>query len=281
MDEFYTANPTILLPYINKYITDKDILIEPSCGDGSFLKILKFDRCFDIVKKVEEIGFECKDFLNVEDIEPGCCFIGNPPFGKNSKLAIKFCQHCCNLNAKYIMFILSIVFKQEKYKNISFDKYYQLMEEIKYNDFINNGKKVIVNCVFQIWKRNKNKHNIQHQQINIPTNKYFKYITKSRLNNNYKPNEYTFSIRRVGSKTPELSKGVHNSLEDHFIIELNKEYDINDFVNKYNEYNFELSPSTKQKHITKTKLNEQVNKLCVSKINETNKLIECMYKQEK
>ena len=116
MDEFYTHEPNKLLKFIQKYITNNDILIEPSCGDGSFLNILKFTKCYDIIKKVDTDIFQCKDFLQINDIEPDACFIGNPPFGKNSKLAIEFCKHCCELKAKYIMFILPEVFKQDKYK---------------------------------------------------------------------------------------------------------------------------------------------------------------------
>lgn len=260
MDNFYTADPSVFIPYINKYITNDDILIEPSCGDGAFLKYFKFSHCYDIEKKTDNENFKCMDFLKVDNIAPYSCYIGNPPFGKNSKLAIDFCKHCCKLQAKYIMFILPEVFKQDKYKSIAFNKSYHLKEEIDYKDFIKDGKKVSVNCVFQIWKLENEERQITTQNNKPIKNKYFKYITKSRLNT-YTPNEYTFSIRRVGSKTTELTKGVHNSLEDHFIIELYKEYDLNDFIEKYNNFKFVISPSTKQKHITKSLLDEQVNEL--------------------
>ena len=71
-----------------------------------------------------------------------------------------------------------------------------------------------------------------------------------------------FSIRRVGSDTPKITKGIHDSLEDHFVIQLNDEVDENNFYDNYIKTEFKTSPSTKQKHISKRVLNEQVNELC-------------------
>ena len=259
-DEFYTKHPECFKSIILKYINSDDILIEPSCGDGAFLKLFEFSGAYDIVEKVESEAFEQKDFLtttNENDIPEDSVYIGNPPFGKNSDLAIKFCQHCCELKAKYIMFILPCVFKNTSYQDKAFDKYYHLLESVDYNEFIKDGKDITVECVFQVWQRqNKERDTTTKSKINP---KFFSYIPRSKVKDLNPDNERVFSIRRVGSTTPELTPGIHESLEDHYVIRLNDNVSIDDFVNTYKAFKFELSPSTKQKHITQQKLNEQIN----------------------
>ena len=44
MDKFYTLHPELLISEINKYIHEDDLLIEPSCGNGSFVKYIKFHK---------------------------------------------------------------------------------------------------------------------------------------------------------------------------------------------------------------------------------------------
>lgn len=278
-DEFYTKQPEVFKEIIDDYLEllDFKFLVEPSCGNGAFLKLFDFDLCYDIVKRVEHEKFVLKDFLTTtnDEIPINSTFIGNPPFGKNSSLAIQFCNHCCELQAKYIMFILPVVFRNKKYQSKAFTNDYQFMEEFEYNQFIKDGKNVSVECVFQIWQRNENKLNKTNSKI-IPKQTtikphYFRYISKSEINSKkYSPTDRTFSIRRVGSKTPELTDGIHSSLEDHFVIELNDNVDISSFINNYNNYNFTLSPSTKQKHINKDDLNKQLNLFDIQFIKDDN-----------
>ena len=206
VDEFYTKYPERFKDVIMKYITDDDVLIEPSCGDGAFLKLFDFDAAYDIVEKVKSPIFEQKDFLETNldnDIPTQCVFIGNPPFGKNSKLAIDFCKHCCELDAKYIMFILPIVFKNKSYQNKSFEKHYHLIESIDYNEFVRNGQDVKVECVFQVWQK-RNDERIETKSSSIKP-KYFAYIPHSKVTQELSNDERIYSIRRVGSTTPQLT----------------------------------------------------------------------------
>jgi len=268
-DEFYTKYPERLLPYIVKYITPDDDLVEPSCGDGAFLNLLDFTVCYDIVNKLSEDNsnvmsiFEQRNFLEVDDLPEDLVYVGNPPFGKNSKLAIDFCRHCCELKAKYIMFILPIVFKQQKYQNKAFDTRYHLLEQVHYNEFVKDGKTIVVECVFQVWKRDdiRSRQSTTTTTSSLSSTKplYFTYIAKRLVGTLNPHDERVFSIRRVGSATPELTKGIHTSLEDHYVIKLNDNIDINQFITTYNNFKFVLSPSTKQKHITQQLLNKQIN----------------------
>lgn len=79
--------------------------------------------------------------------------IGNPPFGKQSSMAIKFIKHAANF-ADSISFILPRSFKKDSLKNripLNFHLKYEtdLPEDIFFVG--NNLRKV--SCVFQVWEK--------------------------------------------------------------------------------------------------------------------------------
>ena len=76
--------------------------------------------------------------------------IGNPPFGKRSRLAIDFLNHATSM-AKVIGFIIPNTFlKWSVQKHIN--KNWKLIwsESLPSNAFTNNGSDFEANCVFQI-----------------------------------------------------------------------------------------------------------------------------------
>ena len=119
-DQFYTS-PNIVkkfLTIIKKYslINEKSIIIEPSAGDGKFLDA--FDaffpnnkvKAFDIEKKHKKV--KKIDFLKVTlKYSKNNIVIGNPPFGKRSKLAIEFINHSATFS-DLICFVLPIQFRR-------------------------------------------------------------------------------------------------------------------------------------------------------------------------
>lgn len=141
---FYTSNANVFKSIINQYVEfSGEMVIEPSCGTGEFLKYFKFDKCYDIEKKVESEIFQQINFLETND--NNAIYIGNPPFGKNNDLVIKFCNHCCNNNAKYICFILPQIYEKKNIQNKSFNEYYHCLISIPYNAFYvlqNNKQKI-------------------------------------------------------------------------------------------------------------------------------------------
>ena len=154
VDNFYTKYPEVFIDAIDKYIHDDDILIEPSCGDGRFCQYFEFNMIYDIFDDIKDDAlkdiFHKQDFLK-SDLPQNAVFIGNPPFGKNAQLAIKFIQKCCESNARLICFILPEVFRNLQVQNKAFSPYYHLEHEEAYDEFEQNGKNISVSCVFQIW----------------------------------------------------------------------------------------------------------------------------------
>jgi hypothetical protein len=140
IDQFYTRRTVSkkciewVLKDLN--ISENDLFIEPSAGNGSFSDFL-FERgsifeSYDIDPKKNYIVK--KDFLSPElGIEQYASFkykihcIGNPPFGSQSSMARKFIKKCC-LFCDTISFILPKSFRKESYQK-SFPLNFHLIKE--------------------------------------------------------------------------------------------------------------------------------------------------------
>ena len=88
--KFYTIDKTALLCYkaIKRYTNIKktDLVIEPSAGNGSFIKYIKKlsnnYSFYDI--KPEHKNIVKKNFLKIKRFPINPHIIGNPPFGNKS-----------------------------------------------------------------------------------------------------------------------------------------------------------------------------------------------------
>lgn len=116
LDQFYTNNDIALKCYnhLKKIIKDNNIehsiWLEPSAGEGAFFNLIEHDKIgIDIDPKIKELIKA--DFLEYNLIYNDYITIGNPPFGKNSNLAIKFFNKC-SLHSKIIGFIVPKTFKK-------------------------------------------------------------------------------------------------------------------------------------------------------------------------
>ena len=95
LDQFFTNDDIvdICLSTINP--NNYDMVIEPSAGSGSFYHKIEHKNkiAYDIEPHFSETI--CYDFLETEPlVDRGkILVVGNPPFGKNSSLAVKFFNH--------------------------------------------------------------------------------------------------------------------------------------------------------------------------------------------
>jgi len=157
LDKFYTK------PEIAKYCFDllintvsvapEDIFLEPSAGCGNFLTCLKDYKfeAYDIEPEGEHIIKQ--DFLQLEPEYKNYIVIGNPPFGKRSKLAVDFVNHAATM-AKVIGFIIPNTFlKWSVQKHINKNWKLILSQPLQPDAFTFDGKSFNANCVFQIWVR--------------------------------------------------------------------------------------------------------------------------------
>ena len=170
-DKFYTrqhvANSCVEAIKNNLNITDQDIFVEPSAGAGVFIDSINsnFDYSveiegFDLVPDREDIKQQDFLLLNLKQFEEKKInFIGNPPFGRSSKMCRLFIKHMCkHKNTKSISLILPISYHKSFNQRTSFDKYFHLVHEeiLDKNSFTNqveDSKVFHVPAVFQIWER--------------------------------------------------------------------------------------------------------------------------------
>ena len=152
--------------------------IEPSAGDGSFLKVLPADTIsLDIEPRHPSIK-NC-DYLNWTPTEThNYVVFGNPPFGLRGHLALKFINHSYKF-ADYVCFILPQLFESDgkgvPRKRV---KGYNLIYSIKLdsNFYEPNGNIIKINTIFQIWSK---KHTNNLYDIKDYTNEKMKIYSMS------------------------------------------------------------------------------------------------------
>tara|TARA_B100000959_G_C14915665_1_gene597201 strand:+ start:212 stop:961 length:750 start_codon:yes stop_codon:yes gene_type:complete len=128
-------------------LDDYDRIIEPSAGDGAFSDYLPDCVAIDLDPKKDHIIKH--DFLEwFPDMgHQKTLTIGNPPFGRNAKIARLFTRHA-SVFSDTIAFVLPAQCKRETWIN-HFPEYFHLRHS---EDFFCHVK-----CVFQIWDRKDTK----------------------------------------------------------------------------------------------------------------------------
>lgn len=237
----------------NVIINKLDTIIEPSAGDGAFINEIK-QLCdnykfYDILPENTEIIKQ--DFLKV-DINnfknKKIHIIGNPPFGRQSSMAIKFIKKCC-LFAESISFILPKSFKKDSMRKY-FNKYYHLIfeEDLTENCFLVNKIECNVPCVFQIWS----KKNIPRDEITKYSPIHFMFVKKYE--------NPDISVRRVGVYAGKISNEYENkSVQSHYFIKFinNKSIEVN--LKKLNDITFNFNNTVGPKSISKQELIKEFN----------------------
>lgn len=132
------------------------MFLEPSAGNGAFLPNLKNYIAIDIKPENDNIQ-EC-DFLKYTPEQNNLITIGNPPFGKRSKLAIEFFNHAAQFS-DIIAFIVPVSFmkwsvQKELNQNFSLIDYFYLEPE----SFLEDNKPYSVRTIFQIWSKKNSQY---------------------------------------------------------------------------------------------------------------------------
>ena len=263
IDKYYTKTNVVsnCIKLIKKHIniSNNDLIIEPSAGDGSFIKSIKTlstnYKFYDIEPEHEEVfkqDFLEFDYNKIEAKFINIHIIGNPPFGRQASMAIKFIKKCC-LFAKSISFILPKSFKKDSMQKC-FEKHFHLIYEmdLSENSFLVNGIESDVPCVFQIWKR---KEEIR-QEIDkkLPLN--FKFVKKD--------DSPDISFRRVGVNAGTIMKEIDDkSFQSHYFIKFTNNKTIDENIEKLKSITFNFNNTVGPKSISKPELINEFNKFLV------------------
>jgi hypothetical protein len=161
--------------------------IEPSAGEGSFLKVLPKNKTIglDIDPKSENI--QQKDYLEWKPSESNLLsesklpfdlkyvVFGNPPFGLRGHLALRFINHSFEF-ADYVCFILPQLFESDgkgvPRKRV---KGYNLLYsgKIDSNFYEPDKTEIKINTIFQIWSKNHKNKDFDIKEYKSETMKIF------------------------------------------------------------------------------------------------------------
>uniref|UniRef100_A0A6C0F9C2 Methyltransferase small domain-containing protein n=1 Tax=viral metagenome TaxID=1070528 RepID=A0A6C0F9C2_9ZZZZ len=225
IDKFYTSplivNECIKLIKKKINIQEDDLCIEPSAGNGSFINgirsLFKNYKFYDLEPENDEILKQ--DYLEydyntiIKKPNSNVHIIGNPPFGRQSSLAIKFIKKSCEY-CDSISFILPKSFKKDSLKKHFPLNFHLICEyDLPKNAFLVDKKEYNVPCVFQIWIK-KDVDRIPPKKL-IP--KKYKFVKKN--------DTHDISFRRVGVNAGVIDKETKKkSIQSHYFIKFDIEF---------------------------------------------------------
>jgi hypothetical protein len=259
IDKYYTKKNVVndcINSIKNKLnISTDDLIIEPSAGNGSFIdsikKLSNNYKFYDLEPDNSEIIQ--KDFLTFEYKEikekyKNIHIIGNPPFGRQSSLAIKFIKKCCEF-ANSISFILPKSFKKDSMKKYFSNNFHLIYEtDLSKNSFLVNDIESDVPCVFQIWECK----DYLRESIKKIDPIGFIFVDKED-----KPD---ISFRRVGVNAGAISIEITDkSPQSHYFIKFIHKND--DKIEKLKVIDFNFNNTVGPKSISKQELILEFNKI--------------------
>ena len=262
IDKFYTSACIVdkCIQLIKQTVTIQkdDLCIEPSAGNGSFIKgiksLFKNHKFYDLEPENTEIIKQ--DYLEydynaiIKKPNSKVHIVGNPPFGRQSSLAIKFIKKSSEY-CDSISFILPKSFKKDSLKKHFPLSFHLICEyDLPDNSFLVDKKEYNVPCVFQIWIK-KDTNRIIPKKL-IPTQ--YKFVKKQ--------DAHDISFRRVGVNAGDIDKETEKkSTQSHYFIKFNIE--LTDVLfDKLTNINYDCKNNTcGPNSISKQELMEEFNKI--------------------
>jgi predicted RNA methylase len=261
IDKYYTKEIIVelCLHYIKQYIqiNDNDLIIEPSAGNGAFISGIKLltnnYKFYDLEPENDEIIKQ--DYLlfrndNNDNNNKKIHIIGNPPFGRQSSLVIKFIKKSCEF-CNSISFILPKSFKKDSLKN-RFPLNYHLIFEIDLPEksFLVNNVEYDVPCIFQIWEKKEYNRDII-EKLNANS---FIFVKKT--------DNPDISVRRVGVNACIIDINIDDkSIQSHYFIKFINNKSINDNMIKLATITYEFNNTVGPKSISKQELISKFNEV--------------------
>lgn len=288
IDKYYTKQSVAdtCVSFMKKYASPKklrDLIIEPSAGNGSFLSSIKGLKCqlkmYDI--RPEHPQVLERDYLTIpiEELHAGRSpdsrthVVGNPPFGRQASLAIKFIKKTC-MFADTISFILPKSFKKDSMRK-AFSECFHLVHQhdLDISSFLVNNKDHDSPCVFQVWVRRTEPR--APSIIHIPRGFFF--VKRPDLVvpvQGKTPTVPHVAIRRVGvyagrvmRTITEEDSGTKSDQTHYFIRFLPETYaneDVDKLVDRLNNIVYDTDNTVGPRSISKNEMTFAINTLLAS-----------------
>ena len=218
-------------------------IIEPSAGRGDFYRLLPQDISVGVDLDPKTDDLVKSDFFDIDvRVKGPVLTIGNPPFGKNSKLAYEFFQQ----SARYsdcIAFIVPKTFRKPSMIN-RLDRRFHLVHEVVlpedsfYVEVDGKIENYSVPCVFQVWlKKTKQLHDshdwlrgVVRRDLIVQLTKHedFEFVKiKQNPTEQEKQQQCAtadFCVRRVGGAAGKVYKDydeIYRDFKSHYYIKEN------------------------------------------------------------
>lgn len=152
LDKFYTK-PEVAKMCIDAVPRSYDLAIEPSAGSGAFSSQIPNCLAFDLAPEGDGIlQQDWFEYHQERDPSKTVLVIGNPPFGQQNSLAIRFINHAAEF-ANMVAFILPASFRKDSVQN-ALSRHLHLVYEMALpkNSFTLDGEDYHVPSVFQVWE---------------------------------------------------------------------------------------------------------------------------------
>ena len=261
IDKYYTKDNVVelCLNNVKKYIqiSLNDLIIEPSAGNGSFISGIKSItnnfKFYDLEPDNEEIikqDYLEYDYVSARETYSKIHIIGNPPFGRQSSLAIKFIKKSCEFCTS-VSFILPKSFKKDSLKK-AFPLIFHLICEIDLPDkaFIVDGLEHNVPCIFQIWEK---------KSINRVVNEKLQPINFIFVEKTENPD---ISFRRVGVNAGTIDEKIdEKSIQSHYFIKFTNGKTLTTNISNLSSICYEFNNTVGPKSISKQELIFKFNSL--------------------
>jgi predicted RNA methylase len=258
IDKYYTKQNivSLCLETIRSQITinfDSDLIIEPSAGNGSFVNDIKMLSkhylYYDIIPEHEEIVKQ--DYLKLDtsmlkdkfDKFNKIHVIGNPPFGRQSSLAIQFIKKSCGF-CDTLSFILPKSFKKDSLKKTFLLDFHLICEmDLPENSFMVHGLEHNVPCVFQIWEKRAYLRKVKEK---VESN-HFVFVKKDE--------QPDISFRRVGVNAGVIDTNTQDkSIQSHYFIKFTNDKNVDENIKLLKNAIFSHNNTVGPKSISKQEL---------------------------
>lgn len=198
LDQFYTARPVAALCFKALQLAVEpragDFYLEPSAGDGAFFELLPKRHRLGLDLEPKHRGIQQRDFLDfVPESRAGRLItLGNPPWGRNTSLAVKFFNHAAEFSS-VIAFIVPLTFRKDSLVHRLDPWFAKVLDlELDPEAFVFEGKPYSVPSCFQVWLRTDDRCDRALKPVSHPD---FRFT---------KPGEADFAFRRVGRLAGKL-----------------------------------------------------------------------------
>lgn len=216
LDQFYT-DPQ----YAQRFMTviqntvdmdQFDCVLEPSAGTGSFYNLMDPARRIGLDLDPRTSGVICTDFFDwIPPAGKKIITIGNPPFGKNAGLAVRFFNRAAEFS-DVVAFVIPRTFRKASVINRLDSNFHCIWDEtVPDHSFIFNGSAYNVPCAAQIWQRQAQP---RARQITLKLQQvqhWFELV---------EPQLSDFAIQRVGGRAGLIrtTDRLDYSAESHYFI---------------------------------------------------------------